>query len=436
MDSQHSSTHVNSTHSNCAQGTHDTGNEHHGAILTQLLHKPPLFMRLPHALKKILEARRLEEFRRFIRIGAPASILLCLAIIAMGSFVVVHELQAHDERLWWIASAISMTAVIAVAILFQFESMMRRHLFILCGNGVTLLALVMYLSLMLEQPRLAQTMTYITMLVITIITLALRLSTLTSALTCLAGGILGTGLALYHGAQPDWALLGYYYMGALCVGIFVAWILERQELINFVQSLLLKQESAERDRLNRVLEQMSREDALSGLANRRHFNERLQQEWDRMQRDQNPLALLFIDVDHFKLYNDTYGHRAGDDCLASIGRALKSCAMRPGDLPARYGGEEFVIILPNTRVDGARDVGQRLLAAVDALTIPHRSSLTANNVTISVGLAVMMPSPEQTPQELVEAADAALYDAKHSGRHRLHIHKSAIAPVDAITSAI
>lgn len=168
---------------------------------------------------------------------------------------------------------------------------------------------------------------------------------------------------------------------------------------------------------NRRMEQLSLTDALTGLPNRRRFNDALQSEWVRALRSQRPLGLAMIDIDHFKLYNDHYGHQGGDACLQLVADAM-SAELRATDLLARYGGEEFVLLLPDTEPDGACLVAERLRAAVHALAEPHlRSPLGA--VTISVGIASAVPSPETDAAGLVGAADAALYASKRAGRNRV-----------------
>lgn len=170
---------------------------------------------------------------------------------------------------------------------------------------------------------------------------------------------------------------------------------------------------------NRRLEQLSLTDGLTGLANRRHFDQALRAEWSRAARDREALALLLIDIDHFKRYNDTYGHQDGDRCLQQIAATLAQRATRPGDLVARYGGEEFAVILANTGLDGARTVAERLRAEVAALAIPHSASLVAATVTLSVGVAATIPAPATDPAALIAASDQALYRAKEQGRNQV-----------------
>jgi diguanylate cyclase (GGDEF)-like protein len=175
-------------------------------------------------------------------------------------------------------------------------------------------------------------------------------------------------------------------------------------------------------------------DTLTGVPNRRRFDESLEREWRRGRRSSDPLALLMIDVDHFKLFNDRYGHPAGDACLRSVAQAVLATSSRPADLVARYGGEEFAVLLPQTQRRGAEHVARCVLGAVDALGIVHEGSSTAPHVTVSVGVGCYdedseswrSPSPEfRFAQglrarccaiDLVNAADKALYSAKHAGR--------------------
>jgi diguanylate cyclase (GGDEF)-like protein len=164
----------------------------------------------------------------------------------------------------------------------------------------------------------------------------------------------------------------------------------------------------------------ARVDALTGIANRRRLDEHLLQEWAAHRQQQRQLSLLVCDVDHFKLYNDHYGHQAGDFCLKIVAEALDSC-LRSGDLVARYGGEEFAIILPRTDLAMARKVAERARAAVFDAAIPHAKSSTADRVTISIGAAAAIPSRagESEARLLIEQADQFLYSAKRSGRNRV-----------------
>ncbi len=162
-------------------------------------------------------------------------------------------------------------------------------------------------------------------------------------------------------------------------------------------------------------------DMLSGLANRRGFQSRLDFEWMKSQQYDSELSLLMIDADHFKLYNDTYGHPEGDACLARLGETLSNIAAQTMGFAARYGGEEFCLLLPNTEAARAREIGELVRLAVQDMKMPHATSVH-EHVTVSVGVASTRPNDNQQPGDLIEAADAALYAAKHRGRNTVVEH--------------
>lgn len=160
-------------------------------------------------------------------------------------------------------------------------------------------------------------------------------------------------------------------------------------------------------------------DGLTQIPNRRHFDQHLTQQWRQMAREQKFLAILLCDIDYFKEYNDAYGHLGGDDCLKLVAQTLYHHARRPYDLVARYGGEEFAAILPGTDWEGAIEVAQRMKTAIAKLQIPHAASSISSYVTISIGVASMIPSPNLLPTHLLTIADRNLYLAKHEGRDRI-----------------
>lgn len=166
------------------------------------------------------------------------------------------------------------------------------------------------------------------------------------------------------------------------------------------------------------LEALSTTDALTNIANRRYLDRFLAAEWGRAQRDGSNLGLIMIDIDHFKQYNDYYGHPAGDQVLVRVAEALNHCAQRPRDLIARYGGEEFAVVLPSIQIDGVEVVAQRLQQAIDDLMIEHHGSPIAPYLTLSQGMAWCEPKVGEDWHLLVEAADEALYTAKSAGRNQ------------------
>jgi len=172
---------------------------------------------------------------------------------------------------------------------------------------------------------------------------------------------------------------------------------------------------------------LSRIDGLTEIANRRHFNQFLANEWKRCQRFGMPITLAIIDLDHFKLLNDTYGHQAGDECLKSVGQVLKGFATRPSDLCARYGGEEFAIVYGNVHLDKAQALVSKLLDGIRSLNIANEKAPTLPILTASIGLSTMYPSKENKERELIKEADKSLYLAKENGRNQVFYKHSAYA---------
>ncbi|MDC8760931.1 diguanylate cyclase [Janthinobacterium fluminis] len=170
---------------------------------------------------------------------------------------------------------------------------------------------------------------------------------------------------------------------------------------------------------NIELQKLAALDGLTGIANRRRFDETMQIEWQRGQRHRQPLSLLMCDVDSFKLYNDTYGHPAGDSCLKKVAAVLTEHLKRPADLAARYGGEEFALILPDTELDGALSIAQACRRQLETLRLDNPQTRPFGVVTMSIGVARAVPSPASSMEKLIERADKALYAAKQGGRNRV-----------------
>jgi two-component system chemotaxis family response regulator WspR len=168
-----------------------------------------------------------------------------------------------------------------------------------------------------------------------------------------------------------------------------------------------------------MLENLSTTDGLTGISNRRRFDEFLGREWRRSMRDRSELSLLIIDIDYFKQFNDRYGHLSGDDCLKHVADALRKTVRRAGDLVARYGGEEFVCVLSGTGEKGALEVGRKVASEIAGLKIPHEGSTVAEHVTVSIGVATEVPERGQEYSDLIRKADRSLYAAKQKGRNRV-----------------
>lgn len=172
---------------------------------------------------------------------------------------------------------------------------------------------------------------------------------------------------------------------------------------------------------NLKLETLAHFDSLTGIANRRRFDEHFEREWQRLAREHQPLSLILLDVDYFKRYNDYYGHQQGDECLLRLAQTLELLTHRSADLVARYGGEEFAIVLPGTHAEGAIAVSERVQTAIQALAIPHCQSQVRDTVSVSMGIASTQPTVADFPELLIERADKALYQAKQRGRNQYFV---------------
>jgi diguanylate cyclase (GGDEF)-like protein len=207
-------------------------------------------------------------------------------------------------------------------------------------------------------------------------------------------------------SRPDGRWM-YFYEVSTPSGCMVMARLDVTELVKKTVAL---------ERSNEQLEKLSTTDGLTGLANRRQFDQHLYSEWHRSARSQQPLSLLLLDIDFFKRYNDHYGHLAGDACLRQVAGILFDCAQRSGEVVARYGGEEFAVLLPATNAEDARVVAQRCLDEITKACVPHADSPVSSVLTASIGIATLVAGSDKVPEILVRCADEALYRAKSGGR--------------------
>ena len=210
----------------------------------------------------------------------------------------------------------------------------------------------------------------------------------------------------------------YYPSGDGCWYHYVAVKLSDGFAITIRDITTRKQTELALQEANHKLELIANLDGLTKIANRRCFDDYLATEWQRHQREQNPLSLILIDIDYFKRYNDSNGHQGGDDCLIRVAQEIAKVPQRPTDLVARYGGEEFAAILSNTNMEGALQVAADIQTAIANLAIPHDNSDVSDLVTLSMGVASLIPTSERSPKDLISRADQAMYTAKNRGRNR------------------
>ncbi|MCP3926544.1 MAG: GGDEF domain-containing protein [Desulfobacterales bacterium] len=207
-----------------------------------------------------------------------------------------------------------------------------------------------------------------------------------------------------------------------CFTLIGNYQIENENRFTYLNSLLRRINAAKLKESNKKLKNIAITDALTGLTNRRHFDISLEKEWKACRRSQKNLSLIFIDIDFFKNYNDNYGHQKGDECLQKVAKQLCMNVKRPRDILARYGGEEFVVLIPETDTTGTMQLAEEIRGAIEELKIPHEFSDGVNLITISLGVATLLPSDEKTFLDLIQLADIALYEAKNQGRNIVYLH--------------
>lgn len=344
-----------------------------------------------------------------------------LAIALLGVWLLLADLVVPARQMLFLSGLAGLFGLVIVVVAAVRVEALARHFTWLVGLAATTGIFAMHIAtLLVPETDPLHTIARFGVILVTVAVFSISNLSLRPALLCVAVATLAfLPVALATGASVDWRMFGAYALGSALIGATIGFSQEIRERTVYLQGRLLFLEKRAMDRMAGELDRLSRTDALTGLPNRRHFDEFFAREWAVCAREGRPMNLLFIDVDYFKPYNDHYGHQAGDECLATVGRALGAQAMRSSDFVARYGGEEFVAVFPGTDRAGLADIGARMLAAVDELVLPHAASRVSAQVTVSIGVGWLVPGRGDTPQSLVQMADAALYRAKDAGRHRV-----------------
>ena len=236
-----------------------------------------------------------------------------------------------------------------------------------------------------------------------------------------SGGLIGIVISTWLNGSIDWTFLNRTYTFSSFLGMALAYAIDRQHRENYLQNCMIELNRLELMRQAQQLSILSHQDPLTGLANRRYLDEVLEIEWNRAMRHQTPITIMMIDIDYFKLYNDSLGHLQGDQCLKRISILLSSISSRSDDLAARYGGEEFLLLFAMTNQDQALIQAQRLMELVRNIGIIHPRSNVSKHVTVSVGVATTIPHLNDNLSEFIAQADHALYIAKSNGRNQYHL---------------
>ncbi len=354
------------------------------------------------------------------------TILLFYLVVGVATYVEVRLLSyplflAGNLKVWWAAVLSDGAAILFLILLPQIPLMVTNFWASLSLIATWAITAIIIATSAFPDPYFNQHSSYVVIFIILLIYGIGGMRLLPATAAAMAAAVMGGTVIWFFDLWLDWGLFAQYVLLANLVGMLLCHLLEQRDRRMFLQARLLELEKGKLDSLSRELSRLSREDVLTGLANRRHFNEVFQLEWDRARREQQMISLIFVDIDHFKPFNDNHGHLEGDRVLSQVGRALRETLRRPGDLAARYGGEEFVLLLPGTPSAGAMEVAAQVREAVEALRIPHQASSVASHVTASVGVATLCPEPGLRSAQLLAQADEAVYAAKAAGRNCIRV---------------
>lgn len=385
-------------------------------------------LRFPPQLESLFRDQYIPRAIKLFHFRAPFLFLIFL-VVNIG----LYQVLPHDVALRFFNINAWTGIVILIATVLSFIPAANRWYEWYIGAGGVAAIAVSTVTANIGGLESA-TMTYAGIVYIVIIIysfLCLRFKTAT--IIGWTGGACGVALAYATGHDVNWKLYNLTYTITNLLGMCLAYGLDRQERTSFLQECLLQHSVDKGQQLARRLDALSRQDGLTGLANRRHLDEMMNQEWNRATRQHQSLVLMIVDVDFFKNYNDKLGHLAGDECLRNIGKLLLSLAKRSGELAARYGGEEFVLMFPSMDGDIAEQQAQRVLDRMAALKLKNPDE-GRPLVTVSIGVAVGLPSSGMCVEQLLRQADAALYKAKANGRNRYEFFDDAMRTATGVHS--
>lgn len=368
-----------------------------------------LWLKFPVHIEAEYLDKHIPRAIRRLHVLTPLMLLLYLILIS-GIVVAIPE---HQFWLWVAIDSWVTVAILGVFLISYFSTFNRWYQwYASCGSAVVIgvsIALAGAFPLGPSTPLSYAGVIFAVLIIYTCVGL-----TFPWVVTAgLLGGAIGVSLTYFMGATVNWSLLHRTYTCASILGIGLSYALENQDRKNFLNTYLLRLTVAKGEALAEQLKALSRQDSLTGLANRRHLDDILESELKRALRQMQPLTVMIIDVDYFKIYNDQLGHLAGDECLRQIAKLFLNMTKRSGELAARYGGEEFVLVYPVMNEELAEQQAIRLLEHMEILALPHPNGRL---VSFSIGIKVCAPDTNLTIEGILHDADAALYSAKANGR--------------------
>lgn len=374
----------------------------------------------PKELEVIYKDQYKNEAAHEFRYRAP--IILCFYLyLSFGTYQVLPT----ELRTAWVAYYGWVGMIIVFAWLLAFIPSMNRWFdYYVCLGSTGAVALTFTLINVLEHGQNNVLFHAAMMYAVVIIYGFVGMRFYTAMFAGWSGGLIGIAISVWLNGSIDWTYLNRTYTFSSFLGMALAYAIDRQHRENYLQDCMIELNRLELMRQAQQLSILSQQDALTGLANRRYLDEVLENEWKRSIRHEVPITIMMIDIDFFKLYNDTLGHIQGDQCLRRIAILLGSISSRSGDLAARYGGEEFLLLFSMTDKDQALIQVQRLMQLMQNIGIAHPRSNVSKYVTISVGVATTTPHLNDSLSEFISQADHALYVAKNNGRNQYHVATS------------
>lgn len=382
----------------------------------------------PKELEKNYRLQYQNEAAREFNFRAPIIFILYL-FLSFGIYQLLPDAQVRKE---WILMYGCVGVIIAGAWVLSLFKFFHQWFDLYTGVGSSLAVAISFIIINVLQGGQSSILFHAAMMYAVVIIYGfVGMRFYNAVLAGWIGGLIGILVSTYVSGKIEWTLLHRTYTFSSFLGMSLAYVTDRQHRENYLQSCLLELNRLELVKQAEQMEILSRQDALTGLANRRYLDEVIRSEWNRAMRHETSLTVMMLDIDYFKKYNDTLGHLEGDKCLKQIAEGISSVAARSGDLAARYGGEEFFLVFAMTDEQQAITQAERLMQAIAQLALPHPASPVANIVTISVGVATIVPQLKDHLSDFVASADNALYKAKQEGRNQYKVAqtKSHLTPV-------
>jgi diguanylate cyclase (GGDEF)-like protein len=380
-------------------------------------------------MRNLFEIHKAGEFRRMVELWWPLFLFIHVALSVLGYFALWRHPAGLDERIYGAVTLAGLfVSCTSIWVVRKPRGLMSRDKWLPWAAFVIAFAMA---SGGVHYNRDAYIhFAFMSCTLVALIYMCALRPSLRAASKFTALNVVGMPLLWLAGSDPVAASYAIH-MSLICfTGLFCVFLRNEQDRDAFLKSARLHEVESQLKSINRELDYMARKDPLTGLSNRRTLDETILRECQRAARNRRPMAVLMIDIDFFKRFNDQNGHLAGDACLVAVSNALFLALQRPGDSIARFGGEEFAVLLPDTDAKGAEQVARRLLKHVDDLGVPHPASDVAKHVTISIGIVVMDAPQKSMAKKMLEFADAMLYQAKENGRHGLALHRLGSAACD------